>query len=111
MEVNLDDGMADIIYRYPNGIFVIELKYAKPHLGLTAEQVSDRLDRCVADAFGQIDVKQYTKPYFGNCMNIYAVAVVVHGYSDARIRFKKKVYRDGKIIDASPHENENHEND
>ncbi|MDR1041622.1 MAG: ATP-binding protein [Deltaproteobacteria bacterium] len=102
MEVNLGDGRADLMYRTPDGIFVIEIKYDRPGRDLTPEQVSERLDGCVAEAFRQIDERQYAKPNFVYGRNIYAVAVGVHGYSDAKIRFRRKIYRDGIICDIDP---------
>jgi hypothetical protein len=99
MEENVSDGRIDLIYRIPGVIFVIEIKYDKPGLELTPEQISERLDVCVSEAFDQISAKQYVKPYFGYNKTIYAVAVGVHAYSDAKIRFRQKIYKNGGICD------------
>ncbi|MDR1040919.1 MAG: hypothetical protein LBR80_12305 [Deltaproteobacteria bacterium] len=105
MEVNLGDGRVYLVHRPSKAVFVIEIKYDTPGHGLTPEQISVRLDACVSDVFDQIDKSRYSRPYFGNGKDIYAAAVGVHGYSDARIRFRQKIHLDGRIQDIGLSDN------
>ncbi|MDR1040651.1 MAG: ATP-binding protein [Deltaproteobacteria bacterium] len=62
-------------------------------LGLMSDSVKRILERKIEEAFDQILIRNYAKPYLASGKPILAVAVAVYGTSTVMVRFAKVVWK------------------
>jgi hypothetical protein len=65
-------------------------------LGLVPDSVNRILENKIQEAFDQISIKNYAKPYIASVKPILAVAIAVYGTSAVMVRFAKVVWKTGE---------------
>jgi hypothetical protein len=94
-EGSVGDGRYDASYTAPDGtIFVFELKYCS-YKGARGKELSElqarkKMEESVNAAMGQIEKKNYTKPFRGTGAVIYKVALVVGDRTEVLSVFKEE---------------------
>jgi hypothetical protein len=101
MEENVGGGRIDLVYISPsNDVAIVVIKYEKPWKLITPKKKQELQDKGVSIYFKQADEKRCAVSYFNNAKYVYVCALSIYGQSEAKIRFRRKVFVDGKIKDA-----------